>query len=153
MYILSFQAESLVLRSIGPFYGQKEMLKEKILIVDDSEMNRSILADMLADEFEITEAENGVEAVSILQNHSNEYSLVLLDIVMPEMGGFDVLAVMNRFGWIEDVLVIMVSAETASSTVGSSIPFSSMPSRKSSSASSRSRSTRKSRTAPSWWTF
>ena len=117
MYILSFQAESLVLRSIGPFYGQKEMLKEKILIVDDSEMNRSILADMLADEFEITEAENGVEAVSILQNHSNEYSLVLLDIVMPEMGGFDVLAVMNRFGWIEDVPVIMVSAETASEQI------------------------------------
>ncbi len=93
------------------------MARERILIVDDSEMNRSILTDMLDSEFDITEAENGVQAVSILQKESTKFSLVLLDIVMPEMDGFDVLRVMNRFHWIEDVPVIMVSAETASTQI------------------------------------
>ena len=76
-------------------------------------MNRSILADMLGEEYEILEAENGVEAVSALQKHRMEIDLVLLDIVMPEMDGFEVLTVMNRNNWIEDVPVIMISAETA----------------------------------------
>ena len=66
------------------------MQKEKILIVDDSEMNRSILADMLCDEFDTEEAENGVKAVELLEQKSGEFSLVLLDIVMPGMDGFDV---------------------------------------------------------------
>ena len=76
-------------------------------------MNRSILADMLGEEYEILEAENGVEAVSALQKCRMEIDLVLLDIVMPEMDGFEVLTVMNRNNWIEDVPVIMISAETA----------------------------------------
>lgn len=85
--------------------------KEKILIVDDSEMNRSILADMLGDDYEIVEAENGVEAVSYLRTHENEISLVLLDIVMPKMDGFEVLAIMNKCHWIDEIPVIMISAE------------------------------------------
>ena len=76
-------------------------------------MNRSILADMLGDEYEILEAENGLEAVSAIQKHRTEIDLVLLDIVMPEMDGFEVLTVMNRNNWIEDIPVIMISAETA----------------------------------------
>ncbi|MDE7261876.1 MAG: diguanylate cyclase [Oscillospiraceae bacterium] len=87
--------------------------KQRILIADDSEINRSILADMLGDEYEIIEAENGVEAVSALQKYCTEIDLVLLDIVMPEMDGFEVLSVMNRNHWIEDIPVIMISAETA----------------------------------------
>ena len=87
--------------------------KQKILIVDDSEMNRSILADMLGDEYEILEAENGLEAVSAIQKYRTEIDLVLLDIVMPEMDGFEVLTVMNRNNAIEDIPVIMISAETA----------------------------------------
>ena len=67
--------------------------KKKILITDDSEINRSILSDMLEDEFEIIEAENGLQAVSSLQKYGEEISLVLLDIVMPEMDGFEVLAI------------------------------------------------------------
>ena len=88
--------------------------RQKILIADDSEMNRSILADMLGDEYDIMEAENGVEAVALLQKHGPEISLVLLDIVMPEMDGFGVLTVMNQHRWIEDVPVIMISAESSS---------------------------------------
>lgn len=58
-----------------------------ILIVDDTEMNRSLLADMLSEDYEILEAANGVEAAAILHQRSEELSLVLLDIVMPEMDG------------------------------------------------------------------
>ena len=72
--------------------------KPKILIADDSEMNRSILQDMLEDEYEILEAENGKEAVAKLQQMGSEIALLLLDIVMPEMDGFGVLAMMNKIG-------------------------------------------------------
>ena len=86
--------------------------KQTILIVDDSEMNRAILADMLGNEFDILEAENGSEGVEMLQKYGAEISLVLLDIVMPVMDGFGVLEVMNSHGWIKDIPVIMVSAES-----------------------------------------
>lgn len=88
--------------------------KPRILIADDSEMNRSILLDILGDEYEIVEAENGAEAVVMLRQYGSEISLVLLDIVMPEMDGFEVLAIMNKEHWIEDVPVIIISAESSS---------------------------------------
>ena len=91
--------------------------KQKILIVDDSEMNRSILADMLGDEYEIIEAVDGTEAVARLNMDSTDISLMLLDIVMPNMDGFEVLAVMNRRNWIQDIPVIMISAENTYSYV------------------------------------
>lgn len=90
---------------------------QKILIVDDSEMNRAILSAILGNEYEIIEAENGAEAVAILQKCSVEISLVLLDIVMPVMDGYEVLAVMNSNHWIEDVPVIMISAENSPSYI------------------------------------
>ena len=73
-----------------------ENQRSKILIADDSEMNRAILADMLGDEYDIVEAENGVEAVSVIGSQGTELSLILLDIVMPEMDGFGVLTAMNQ---------------------------------------------------------
>lgn len=91
--------------------------KNKILIVDDSELNRSLLSDMLAHGFEIVEAENGMQAVMYLQEHELEIALILLDIVMPEMDGFDVLAMMNKKGWIKTIPVVMISAETGSSYI------------------------------------
>ena len=87
--------------------------KQKILIADDSEMNRSILADMLEDEYEIMEVENGVQAVAAIEKYGVDLSLLLLDIVMPEMDGFGVLMVMNEHKWIEDLPVIMISAENS----------------------------------------
>ena len=71
--------------------------KEKILIADDSAMNRAILTEMLGDGYEILEAENGHQAVSIMQTNV-DIDLLLLDIMMPEMDGFDVLAMMNITG-------------------------------------------------------
>ena len=93
------------------------MQKGKILIVDDSEMNRAILADMLEEEYEILEAEDGAEGVAILEKHASDIALVLLDIVMPRLDGFGVLEAMNQNGWIEDVPVIMISAESGSAQV------------------------------------
>ena len=91
-------------------------LKPKILIADDSAMNRAILVEMLGDGYDILEAENGREAVQILQGGS-EIDLLLLDITMPEMDGFAVLEQMKRCGWIEEVPVIMISAENDSAYV------------------------------------
>lgn len=91
--------------------NEQENIRQKILIVDDSEMNRSILADMLGEEFDIIEAVNGVEAVAYMRSHEDDLALVLLDIVMPQMDGFEVLEVMNRSHWIDAVPVIMISAE------------------------------------------
>ena len=91
--------------------------KQKILIVDDSELNRAILADMLDDEYEIIEAEDGLQGVGLLQQRGAEISLVLLDIVMPQMDGFGVLEVMAEKHWIEDIPVIMISAESGSSHI------------------------------------
>lgn len=81
----------------------EQIRKQKILIADDSEMNRSILTDMLEDRYEIIEAEDGAKAVSMLQQYGTDIDLVLLDIVMPEMDGFQVLEVMNARKWIEDI--------------------------------------------------
>ena len=86
--------------------------KQTILIADDSEMNRSILADMLGDSYEILEAENGVKTVEMLQKYGTNIDLLLLDIVMPEMDGFEGLTLMNKNNWIEDIPVMMISAES-----------------------------------------
>ncbi len=91
--------------------------KQKILIVDDSEINRSILSDILGEEYGILEAEDGVVAIEMLQEHVMEISAVLLDIVMPRMDGFEVLTVMNQRGWIENIPVIIISAESGSKQI------------------------------------
>lgn len=91
--------------------------RQQILITDDSEINRAILADMLEEDYEIIEAQDGLEALSILRRSELEIDLVLLDIMMPNMDGFELLAAMNQYQWIEDIPVIMISAESDSSYV------------------------------------
>lgn len=88
--------------------------RNKILIADDSEVNRSLLSVMLNDDFDIIEAKNGLEAVKLINRHRTALSLILLDIVMPEMDGFEVLAFMNNSGHIENIPVIIISAESSS---------------------------------------
>lgn len=92
-------------------------IKRKILVVDDSEMNRSLLCDMLSGNYEILEAENGLEASAVLQSREQEIALMLLDIVMPKMDGFELLTVMNKNGWIKNIPVIIISSETVPSYV------------------------------------
>lgn len=84
-----------------------------ILIVDDVAMNRALLSDVLSDKYNIIEAKNGNEALLILREKTSEISLVLLDMVMPEKDGMEVLAIMNKNGWINEIPVIMISGETA----------------------------------------
>ena len=91
--------------------------KTKILIADDSEINRAILSDILAPDYEVLEAADGEEAVAYLNQHPSEIALVLLDIVMPKMDGFEVLTVMNRDGMLNHIPVIIVSSETADSYI------------------------------------
>ena len=69
-------------------YGKQIQIKQRILVVDDSKMNREILCEMLKDDFEIIEATNGQDCVSLIEQYGKEISLVLLDIVMPVMDGF-----------------------------------------------------------------
>ena len=85
--------------------------RKKILIADDSEMNRDLLAAILEDEYDIVQANDGVKAVDYLHKHAEELSLVLLDLVMPQMDGFEVLAYMNKEHWIDYIPVIIISAE------------------------------------------
>ncbi len=89
--------------------------KQKILIVDDSEINRALLKEILGDSYEYLETENGVRAMEILRGRA-DISLVLLDLIMPEMDGFDVLRVMRCYSWLEEIPVIVISAaeDTAS---------------------------------------
>lgn len=86
-----------------------------ILIVDDSELNRMMLAAMLGENYEILEASDGIEALSVIQKYETSIDLVLLDIVMPGMDGFEVLKVMSQKHWIDTIPVIMISAENDTS--------------------------------------
>lgn len=87
------------------------MGKQTILIVDDSEMNRALLVDILEDQYDLIEAENGVKAIEILAEQREAISLVLLDIMMPETDGFGVLSHIYQNHWNESFAVIMISAD------------------------------------------
>ena len=104
-------------------YEKQIQIKQRILVVDDSEMNRAILCEMLKDDFEIIEATNGQECVSLIEQYGKEISLVLLDIVMPVMDGFEILMYMNRNHWIEDVPVIMISSEESENYIRKAFKF------------------------------
>ena len=94
-----------------------ESNKLEILIVDDSQINREILAEMLGDEYRIHDAASGKECIKLLNQYGTGISLVLLDIVMPEMDGFEVLDYMAEHHWIEDIPVIMISSEDSVSSI------------------------------------
>lgn len=84
-----------------------------MLIVDDSEINRVLLAEILKEEYDIAEADSGEAAIEILKKEANEIALVLLDVIMPGMDGYEVLERMNKLGMSDDIPVIMISAESS----------------------------------------
>ena len=88
-----------------------EQSKQQILIVDDAQINRELLSVILEDEYRILEAENGKECLEKLYENRGDISLVLLDINMPVMDGFEVLKDMNENHTIEDIPVIMISSD------------------------------------------
>ena len=97
----------------------EKLLQEKsqILLVDDSKMNRMILAEILGDGYHILEAANGQECLEKLRAEAGNIALVLLDINMPVMDGFEVLKAMNANHTIEDIPVIMISSEDSDATI------------------------------------
>ena len=99
--------------SEGNYKMSEVITKQKILIADDSEMNRELLAAILEEEYDIIQANDGVQAVDCLQRHAEEISLLLLDIVMPHMDGFEVLSYMNKEHWIDSIPVVIISSENA----------------------------------------
>ncbi len=90
-----------------------ETERATILIVDDSMMNRALLSDILCDSYDIIEAEDGEQAIAILQRRAADISLVVLDMVMPKVDGFGVLEAMNKNRWIQYIPVVAISAETS----------------------------------------
>ena len=99
--------------SEGNYKMSEVIIKQKILIADDSEMNRELLAAILEEEYEIIQVNDGVQAVDCLQRHAEEISLLLLDIVMPHMDGFEVLSYMNKEHWIDSIPVVIISSENS----------------------------------------
>ena len=97
----------------------EKLLQEKsqILLVDDSKLNRMILAEILGDGYHILEAENGQECLEKLRAEAGNIALVLLDINMPVMDGFEVLKAMNANHTIEDIPVIMISSEDSDAAI------------------------------------
>ena len=99
--------------SEGNYKMSEVITKQKILIADDSEMNRELLAAILEEEYDIIQANDGVQAVDCLQRHAEEISLLLLDIVMPHMEGFEVLSYMKKEHWIDSIPVVINSSENS----------------------------------------
>ena len=102
---------------------QTNRMKPQILIIDDSEINRDLLAQMLEGEYQILQAEDGEHGIQMLEQHGREVSLVLLDIIMPGMDGFEVLSYINRRQWIEDIPVIMISGEHTETAIRHAYEF------------------------------
>ena len=91
---------------------------EKLLIVDDSDINRGILGEIFEEKYEILEAADGEEAINAIEAHRKELALIFLDLMMPKKNGLEVLAYMNGAELIEDIPVIMITGEaTAESDV------------------------------------
>ncbi len=84
-------------------------VKKKILIVDDQKLNRAILANMLSEFYEIQEAANGKDALDILKKNGEDISAILLDLIMPEMDGYEVLRAMGESPDLSAIPVIVVS--------------------------------------------
>lgn len=95
----------------------KQIRKPKILIADNSKRNRTVLADIFSKEYEIIEAENGIQTVAGIQKYNTNLSLILMNIAMPEMNGFDILTFMNQHHWIDVIPVIIIAADIADADI------------------------------------
>ena len=99
------------------FKKEKIRNKPRILIVDDSEFNRAILKEILEETYEIIEADGGKEALHKIDEYGMKISLVLLDIIMPEKDGFEVLKYMEEERLISDIPVIIISSEDSANYI------------------------------------
>ena len=120
MYQAKFRKNAVMVEVPGHSLAALEKLlqnKSQILLVDDSAMNRMILKEILGDDYSILEAENGQECLEKMQAEAGNIALVLLDINMPVMDGFEVLKAMNANHTIEDIPVIMISSDDSDAAI------------------------------------
>lgn len=92
-------------------------LHKKMLIVDDIELNRAILSELFRNEYDILEAENGMEAVKIIEQYGEEITVLLLDIIMPIMDGFEVLSKISSLGLTGRIPVILITSESSTAVM------------------------------------
>ena len=118
MYLAKRCKNCVVTEDIAPDAVRSDNARRPmVLIVDDSPMNRDILSEILSDDFEVLEAADGPKALEILDTWGIDISIVLLDIIMPDMDGFEVLSRMAEQGMLEDIPVVMISSEDSSLAV------------------------------------
>ncbi len=86
------------------------MARDKILIVDDVEVNREILVEILQENYDLLQAKDGLEAVEMVMHNAHDLSLILLDIMMPEMDGYEVLETLRTSGYTNKIPVIVITA-------------------------------------------
>ena len=94
--------------------GRRIMEKQKrnMLIIDDEEVNRRLLKSYFEDEYNVIEAVDGKQGIEKLQQYNMEISIILLDIIMPNIDGFEVLKFLNNYGYIGEIPVILITADT-----------------------------------------
>ena len=85
--------------------------RQKILVVDDSAINRELLSDMLSDTYDVVQAEDGLKAIELIEQQGNSFCLVLLDFYMPNLNGIGVLEYMKKYRWNEILPVMVISSE------------------------------------------
>ena len=120
MYQAKCRKNAVMVEVPGQSFAALEKLlqnKSQILLVDDSKMNRIMLKEILGGDYSILEAENGQECLEKMQAEAGNIALVLLDINMPVMDGFEVLKAMNANHTIEDTPVIMISSEDSDAAI------------------------------------
>lgn len=87
-------------------------MRNKVLIVDDLEMNREMLEVILEEDYPIVEADDGRKAIEIMEKSQEDIAVILLDLLMPDMDGYEVLEEMRRRSWLDKVPVLVISAES-----------------------------------------
>ena len=95
---------------------ERRSMRDKLLIVDDVEVNREILKEMLQDEYKIMQAADGEEALDIIGEHQTEIAVVLLDLIMPKKDGYEVLEVLKKNRWMDNIAVLIISGESSIET-------------------------------------
>lgn len=91
-------------------------MRDKVLIVDDAEINRDFLKEILQDEYKIMLAEDGEEALEIIEQNQADIAVILLDLIMPKKDGYEVLEVLKKNRWIDNIAVLIISGETSIET-------------------------------------
>ena len=87
--------------------------RDTILIVDDMEVNRVILSGLFQEEYHLLEAENGEQALLLLKQYHGNIAIMLLDVVMPVMDGYQVMKEMGGSGLLDEVPVVVITADNS----------------------------------------